>query len=218
VIRVLLVDDHPVVRQGVRFLLDQHHDLDVVGEAADGTTAVALAERTRPDVVLLDLVMPGLDGVETMRALRRRVPSARIVVLTSYHGDDLIYRTIRAGALSYLLKDVEAAELLQAVRAAARHESVLHPRVAARVLRGVRGDALTDGLTTREVDVLTLIARGESNRAIGASLRISEQTVKTHVSNVLTKLHLEHRTQAAIYALRRGLVRFEDAEADRGGS
>jgi NarL family two-component system response regulator LiaR len=212
VIRVLLVDDHPIVRQGVRFLMDQQRDMDVVGEAADGTSALELAEGTKPDVILLDLVMPGPDGIETMRELRRRVPDARIVVLTSYHGDDLIYRTIRAGALSYLLKDVEAAELLHAVRAAVRHESVLHPRVAARVLGGVRGDALTEGLTARELDVLTRIARGQSNRAIAAGLGISDQTVKTHVSNVLSKLHLEHRTQAAVYALRHRLVWLEETD------
>jgi NarL family two-component system response regulator LiaR len=212
VIRVLLVDDHPIVRQGVRFLLEEQRDMEVVGEAADGTAAVDLAERLGPDVMLLDLAMPGRDGVETIRELRRRTPAVRIVVLTSYHGDDLIYRTIRAGALSYLLKDVEAAELLQAVRAAARHESVLHPRVAARVLGGLRGEELGEGLTARELDVLARIARGDSNREIAAGLGISEQTVKTHVSNLLGKLHLEHRTQAAVYALRHRLVRFEDAD------
>jgi two-component system, NarL family, response regulator LiaR len=206
VIRLLIADDHPIVRQGVRFLLEQHRDLEVVGEAGEGAVAVRLAEELKPDVILLDLVMPGQDGVETIRELRRRARGVRILVLTSYHGDELIYRAIRAGALSYLLKDVEAGELVRAVRAAARGESVLHPRVAARVLSGLRGDELTEGLTRRELEVLTRLARGDTNREIAAALHISEETVKTHVSNLLAKLQVESRTQAALYALRRKLV------------
>jgi NarL family two-component system response regulator LiaR len=211
VIRLLIADDHPIVRQGVRFLLEQHRDLEVVGEAHEGAAAVRLAEELKPDVILLDLVMPGQDGVETIRELRRRARGVRILVLTSYHGDELIYRAIRAGALSYLLKDVEAGELVRAVRAAARGESVLHPRVAARVLSGLRGDELTAGLTRRELEVLTRLARGDTNREIAGSLHISEETVKTHVSNLLAKLQVESRTQAALYALRRKLVLPDEA-------
>jgi NarL family two-component system response regulator LiaR len=208
--RLLLVDDHPIVRQGMRFLLDQHADLEVVGEAADGREAVRLVGELRPDLVLLDLMMPGPDGPETVRLLRRAAPSAGVVVLTSYAGDELIYQTVRAGARAYLLKDMAPDELLHAIRAAGRGESVLHPRVATRVLSGVRGDRLTDALTPRELEVLTCIARGQSNRDIAAGLHIGEETVKTHVSNLLAKLQVEDRTQAAIYALRRGLVPMDD--------
>jgi NarL family two-component system response regulator LiaR len=210
VIRVLLADDHPVVRQGVRFLLDQQPDIEVVGEAGEGVAAVDLAAELAPDVVLLDLVMPGRDGVATLRALRDRAPASRVVVLTSYHDDDLIYHVVRAGALSYLLKDVEAGELLHAVRAAARGESVLHPRVAARVLGGLRADEGSDALTARELEVLRRIARGQNNRGIAAGLHISEQTVKTHVSSLLSKLQVEDRTQAAVRALRSRLVPLDD--------
>lgn len=213
-IRLLIADDHPIVRQGVQFMLEQHRDLEVVGEAKDGAAAVQLAEELKPDVVLLDLVMPGQDGVETIRELRRRARATRVVVLTSYHGDELIYGAVRAGALSYLLKDMDPRELVQAVRAAARGESVLHPRVAARVLSGLRGDELTEGLTRRELEVLTRLARGNANREIAAELHISEETVKTHVSNLLAKLHVESRTQAALYALRRNLVLPDDAAPD----
>jgi NarL family two-component system response regulator LiaR len=215
VIRLLIADDHLIARQGIRFLLEQHRDLDIVGEAGDGASVARLAGELQPDVVLLDLVMPGQDGVETIRELRSRAPRARVVVLTSYHGDELIYGAVRAGALSYLLKDVDAGDLVQAVRAAARGESTLHPRVAARVLSGLRGDELTEGLTRRELDVLTRLARGDSNRAIAAGLHISEETVKTHVSNLLSKLHVDSRTQAALYALRRNLVVPDDSSPER---
>ena len=214
-IRVLIADDHLIARQGIRFLLEQHRDLEIVGEAGDGPSAVRLAGQLQPDVVLLDLVMPDQDGVETIRELGRRAARARVVVLTSYHGDELIYGAVRAGALSYLLKDVDAAELVRAVRAAARGESTLHPRVAARVLSGLRGDELTEGLTRRELDVLTRVARGETNRAIASGLHVSEETVKTHVSNLLSKLHVDSRTQAALYALRRNLVSPDDTWPQR---
>lgn len=213
-IRVLIVDDHPVVRQGVRFMLEQHSDLRVVGEAGDGRAAVRVAADLKPRVVLLDLVMPDQDGVETIRQLKRLSRDVQVVVLTSYHGDDLIYRAVRAGALSYLLKDSDASEIVGAVRAAARGESMLHPRVASRVLSGLRGEELTEGLTRRELDVLTRIARGQSNREIATGLHVSEETVKTHVSNVLAKLQVEGRTQAAIYALRRNLVQPDDPAGD----
>jgi NarL family two-component system response regulator LiaR len=215
-IRLVIADDHPVVRQGIRFLLEQHRDIHVVGEAQDGAEAVRLTAELKPDVILLDLVMPGQDGVETIRELRRRSRGVRVVVLTSYHGDELIYQAVRAGALSYLLKDVEPSELVRAVRGAALGESILHPRVAARVLSGLRGDELTEGLTRRELEVLTRLARGDANREIASGLHISEETVKTHVSNLLAKLHVASRTQAAVYALRRNLVLPDDTTASPG--
>lgn len=215
-IRLLIADDHPVVRQGIRFLLEQHRDIHVVGEAHDGAEAVRLTAELKPDVILLDLVMPGQDGVETIRELRRRSRGVRVVVLTSYHGDELIYQAVRAGALSYLLKDVEPSELVRAVRGAALGESILHPRVAARVLSGLRGDELTEGLTRRELEVLTRLARGDANREIASGLHISEETVKTHMSNLLAKLHVASRTQAALYALRRNLVLPDDTTASPG--
>ena len=207
---VLIVDDHPVVRQGLRFLLEQQPGLTVAGEAADGAAAARLAGELSPDVVLLDLVMPGEDGAEVVRRIRRRAPRAGIVVLTSYHSDELISRTLRAGALSYMLKETEPADLVRAVRAAARGESVLHPHVAARVLSDLRGEAPDDGLTPRELEVLARIARGQGNRDIAVGLGIAEETVKTHVSNLLAKLRLADRTQAAVYALRRRLVPLDE--------
>jgi NarL family two-component system response regulator LiaR len=193
----------------VRSLLEQA-GMEVAAEAADGDAAVRLAGELRPDVVLLDLVLPGEDGAEVMRRVRRVAPGAALVVLTSYHGDELVARTIRAGALSYLLKDSEPDELVRAVRAAARGESVLHPHVAARVVGALRGERLAEGLTARELEVLTRVARGQTNREIAAGLHVSEQTVKTHVSSVLAKLRLADRTQAAVYALRRRLVPLDD--------
>jgi NarL family two-component system response regulator LiaR len=210
VTRLLIVDDHPVVRRGLRSLLESQAGLEVVGEAGDGGSAPALAAELRADVVVLDLVLGDEDGAEVVRQIRRRAPRAAVVVLTSYHGDELIARSLRAGALSYLLKDSEPDELVKAVRAAARGESVLHPHVAARVLGQLRGERLTDDLTPREMEVLTRIARGQTNREIAAGLYVSDETVKSHVSSVLAKLRLADRTQAAVYALRRGLVPLDE--------
>jgi NarL family two-component system response regulator LiaR len=214
VIRVLIADDHAVVRHGLRALLEQHDDLDVVGEAADGPAAVRQAVTLRPDVVLLDMVMPGGDGAGTLHRIKRLVPATAVVVLTSYHGDDLIARAIEAGAQSYLLKDVEPHELVHAIRAAARGETVLHPRVGASVLRHLRGERVTEGLTPREREVLVRIGQGQSNHEIATDLHVSVETVKTHVSHVLTKLQLQDRTQAAIYAISRGLVVTEERPPD----
>ena len=211
-ITVLLVDDHAVVRQGVRTFLETQADLSVVGEAGSGEEAVNLAGQHVPDVVLMDLIMPNMDGVEATRRVKQASPRSQIVVLTSYHEDEHIFPALKAGALSYILKDVSAEELADAVRKAAEGEAVLHPRVAARVikeLQGGREDALNPftELSERELEVLKLIADGMSNAEMAAKLVLSEKTVKGHVSNILSKLHLADRTQAAVYAWREGVVR-----------
>ena len=206
-IRVLVVDDHAVVREGLRTFLSLQDGIEVVGEAADGREAVAAAERERPDVVVMDLVMPRLDGVQAMRELRARVPRARVIVLTSFLDDDRLLPAIRAGAAGYLLKNVEPAELARAVRAADAGEALIDPVVAARLV-----DALADAdehrdeqaLTAREQEVLDLIARGYANKRIALELGIAEKTVKTHVGHVLAKLGVADRTQAALYATRVG--------------
>jgi NarL family two-component system response regulator LiaR len=211
-ITVLIVDDHQVVRQGVRAYLDALSDFVVVAEAASGETAVRLAAEHVPDVALLDLVMPGMDGVEAARRVKAVSPRTQIVVLTSFHQDEHIFPALQAGAISYLLKDVKMDELGEAVRQAARGEATLHPRVATRLIQELRGpkresiNPFTE-LTDREMEVLKLIAGGLTNTRIAEQLVISENTVKGHVSNILSKLHLADRTQAAVYAWRQGIVR-----------
>jgi NarL family two-component system response regulator LiaR len=214
VISVLLIDDHQVVRQGVRDFLELQPDIAVVGEAADGEQGVAQAADLRPDVALVDLIMPGMDGVETTRRLKRASPTTRVVILTSFSEDSRVVAAVRAGATSYLLKDISAQELAEAVRAAQRDEAVIHPLVARRLAEELAGGGEhgsgPDALTPRELDVLRLVARGFANRAIADALFISEKTTKTHISNILAKLQLADRTQAAIYALRKRLVPMED--------
>ena len=210
-IRIVLVDDHAVVRQGLRFLLEQQPDMEVVGEGKDGAQGVALVTSLLPDVVLLDLLMPRMDGIDAVREMKRLTPHTQIIILTSYYEDEQVFGAIKAGAISYLLKDAGPEELVEAVRAAARGEGVLHPQVASRVLREMQQRTPLQELTTRELDVLTLIARGRSNAEIAVELVIGEGTVKTHVSNILTKLHLADRTQAAIYALQQRLVPLKEA-------
>src|SRR5512143_3916366 len=211
-ITVLLVDDHAMVRQGVRAFLATQPDLSVVAETGSGAEAVKLAAQYVPDVVLMDLIMPDMDGVEATRRLKQVSPRSQIIVLTSYHEDEHIFPALKAGALSYVLKDISAEELASAVRKAASGEAVLHPRVAARVikeLQGKRSDALNPftELSERELEVLKLIADGMSNAEMAAKLVLSEKTIKGHVSNILSKLHLADRTQAAVYAWREGVVR-----------
>ena len=213
-ISVLLVDDHSMVREGVRAFLVTQPDLTVVGEAGSGEEAIKLAAQHVPDVVLMDLIMPEMDGVEATRRVKQVSPRSQVVVLTSYHEDEHIFPALKAGALSYLLKDVSAQELASAVRKAAAGEAVLHPRVAARViqeLQGRRTDALNPftELSERELEVLKLIADGMSNAEMAGKLFLSEKTIKGHVSNILSKLHLVDRTQAAVYAWREGIVRKE---------
>jgi two-component system, NarL family, response regulator LiaR len=209
VIRVLIADDHAVVRQGLRTFLDLQDDVDVVGEAADGEEAVAAAAQHAPDVILLDLVMPGLDGIGALRRLRDAAPAARVIVLTSFGEDERLFTALRAGAVGFLLKDVEPAELVRAIRTAHAGQSPLSPAVAARVVEelasggGQHGAA--DELTPRELEVLCLIARGRSNKRIALELGVAEKTVKTHVGHLLAKLGLTDRTQAALYAVREGL-------------
>jgi NarL family two-component system response regulator LiaR len=219
-ITVLIVDDHAVVRQGVRGYLEAQPDMAIAGEAASGEEAVRLAADQVPDVVLMDLVMPGgpgtpgIDGVEATRRIRRVSPRSQVVVLTSYHEDVHIFPAIKAGALSYLLKDVGPEELAGAVRAAARGEAVLHPHVATRVmqeLRGARHEVPNPfaELTDRELEVLRLIAEGLSNAQIAGRLVLSEKTIKGYVSNILSKLYLADRTQAAVFAWREGMMHSE---------
>jgi NarL family two-component system response regulator LiaR len=211
-ITVLIVDDHDVVRQGVHAYLDALPDFTVVGEAESGDAAVQLARDLVPDVTLMDLVMPGTDGVEATRKVKNVSPRTQIVVLTSYHQDEHIFPALRAGAISYMLKDVKMEELAEAIRRAARGEATLHPRVAVRVIQefhGARDQGLNPftELTEREMEVLKLVANGMTNSEIAEGLVISENTVKGHVSNILSKLHLADRTQAAVYAWREGIVR-----------
>lgn len=212
-IRVVIVDDHAVVRQGLHFLLERQPDISVIGEGSDGEQAIALAGDLIPDVLLLDLLMPNVDGLAAIREVKRRTPETQIIILTSYHDDDLIFRAIKAGALSYLLKDASPQELIAAVRAAAEGESRLHPTVATRVLREMQAQEPSplNELTPRELEVLSQIAHGRSNAEIATTLVISEGTVKMHVSNILSKLHLADRTQAAIYALQKRLVPLNEA-------
>ncbi len=211
-VRVLLVDDHAVVRQGLRTFLDLQADLTIVGEAKDGVEALQLARELAPQVVLMDLMMPRMDGIEAVRRMKAAQPEIQIIVLTSFGDDQKVFAAIRAGATGFLLKDVSPQDLAVAIHAARRGEASLAPGIATKLLQEI---AIGGGhgpeehpLTEREHAVLALIAQGRSNRQIGEELSISEKTVKTHVSNILTKLHLEDRTQAAIYALKEGLVPF----------
>jgi two-component system, NarL family, response regulator LiaR len=210
-IRVMLVDDHAVVREGLRVFLELQDGIEVVGEAADGEQALTLAERLHPDVILMDLVMPRLDGVQAMRELRRRLPQTRVIALTSFLDDERLLPAIEAGAAGYLLKDVEPSELARAVRAAKAGEAMLDPAAAARLVDAVAQGATPapvnrERLTRREQEVLELLASGRSNKRIAFELGISEKTVKAHVGRVLAKLGVNDRTEAAVLAISEGLV------------
>lgn len=213
-IRVLLCDDHAIVRKGIGALLATQADIKVVGEASNGVEAVAQAEALSPDVVLMDLVMPEMDGIEATRQISARRPQAHILVLTSFAADDKVFPAIKAGALGYLLKDTGPADLLQAIHQVARGEPSLEPDIARKLLFELhhppKAPPTPDPLTEREVEVLRLIAQGLGNRDIAERLVITERTVCTHVSNILNKLHLASRTQAALYALKEGLVTLGD--------
>jgi len=224
-IRVLLVDDHAIVRDGIRSLLTTQPDIEVVGEANNGQDAVSMAESLLPDVILMDLVMPGMDGIEAIRRIVDSQPESRILVLTSFSAEDKVFPAIKAGAMGYLLKDCDSEELVRAIHQIFRGESSLHPKIARMLLQEMttpRGEGVgeppprperpaVDPLTDRELEVLKLVARGRSNREIADELVVAEGTIRTHVSNVLSKLHLASRTQATLFALREGLTSLDDA-------
>ena len=213
-IRVYLADDHPIVRRGIRDLLETEPELEVVGEAADGREAVAGVEAVDPDVILIDLVMPGMDGIEAIRQIKAARPESRILVLTSFATDDKVFPAIKAGALGYLIKDTAPEELVRAIYQVHEGQATLHPTIAHKLLAEISEPEpvppTPDPLTSREVDVLQLIARGRSNQEIADTLVISVATVYTHVSNILSKLHLASRTQAALYALREGYTSLDE--------
>jgi NarL family two-component system response regulator LiaR len=211
-ISILIVDDHEVVRNGIRSYLETLSDFHVIGEAASGEEAIKMVGEQIPDVVLMDLIMPGMDGIEATREVKKVSPRTQVVVLTSYHEDEHIFPALKAGAISYILKDMKMDKLAEIIQRAVHGEVTLHPFVAARVLGNLRGknsdgEALYADLTERELDVLKLIANGLTNSQIAEKLFISENTVKGHVSNILSKLHLADRTQVAAYAWQKGIVR-----------
>ena len=227
-IRVFVVDDHAIVRDGIQSLLATEPDIECVGEAASGADAVSKARILRPDVILMDLVMPGMDGIEAIHQIMAFQPEARILVLTSFSADDKVFPAIKAGALGYLLKDTGSEDLMRAIHQVYRGESSLHPKIARMLLQEIStarpsqnvehqprfpGQSSTvDPLTERELDVLKLVARGRTNREIADQLIVAEGTVRTHVSNILDKLHLASRTQATLYALREGLASLDDVD------
>ena len=221
-IRVLIAEDHAIVRKGISALLALEPDIKVVGEASNGREAVSGVESTRPDVILMDLVMPEMDGIEAIQQVVARQPQARILVLTSFATDDKVFPAIKAGALGYLLKDSEPRDVVDAIRQVYRGESSLHPRIARKLMQELsrppasRKPPTPDPLTEREMEVLCLVAQGKSNREIADDLTVTEGTVRVHVSTILSKLHLASRTQATLYALREGLASLDDGgEASR---
>ena len=205
-IRILLVDDHNVVRQGLRLFLKFDPDLEVVGEASDGAEALSLARELKPDVVLMDLLMPGMDGIAATAAIRRELPETEVLALTSVLEDASVLGAVRAGAIGYLLKDTQAEALCQAIKAAAAGQVQLTPKAAARLMQAVSAPGSPEALTERETEVLRLLAQGQSNKQIARSLNNTEKTIKTHVSRILSKLGVQSRTQATLYAIRVGLV------------
>jgi NarL family two-component system response regulator LiaR len=219
-IRVLIADDHAILRKGIRALLGTEPDIEVVGETGDGLETVAQAEALCPDVILMDLVMPKMDGIEATRRITAEQPGVRILVLTSFAADDKVFPAIKAGALGYILKDSGPAELVQAIHQVYQGQPSLEPAIALKMLQELshppERPPTPDPLSGREMEVLRLLAQGKSNREIADQLVITELTVRTHVSNILGKLHLASRTQAALYALKEGLASLDDVPADMG--
>jgi NarL family two-component system response regulator LiaR len=219
-IRVLITDDHAILRKGIRALLSTEADMEVVGEAANGVEALAQARALRPDVILMDLVMPEMDGIEATRRITAELPGVHVLVLTSFAADDKVFPAIKAGALGYILKDTGPADLVQAIRQVHAGQPSLEPAVALRVLHELshppQQPLTPDPLTGRELEVLRLIAKGQSNKEIADQLIIAELTVRTHVSNILGKLQLASRTQAALYALKEGLASLDDVTTPGG--
>jgi len=213
-IRILIADDHAVVREGLRALIEVEPGMELVGEAADGIEAVQKARSLHPDVILLDLVMPRMGGIEAIGEIKAQDPGARILVVTSFAEDDKVFPAIKAGALGYLLKDSTPRELIRAILDVYQREPTMHPTIARKLMRELQRPSelppTEEPLSERELEVLSLVARGLSNQDIGEKLFISERTVRSHVSNILSKLHLANRTQAALYALREGLARLDE--------
>lgn len=218
-IRVLITDDHSIVRKGIRALLATEPEIEVIGEASDGLEAVDLVMKLQPDVILMDMVMPKMDGIEAIKRISTKRPGSRILVLTSFAADEKVFPAIKAGALGYLLKDSSPQELVEAIQRVHQGQASLHPAIARKLLDemargGSKQQQSPDALTDREVDVVRLLARGYSNKQIADEMVISEATVRTHVSNILSKLHLASRTEAALYALREGLATLDSQETD----
>ncbi len=213
-IRVLIVDDHEIVRQGIRAILGESEDIEVVGEARDGLAAIQQVELTKPDVILMDLIMPNMDGVEAIRRITNQQPEVRILVITTYSGDDMVFPAIKAGADGYLLKDAGAGQLVQAIRQVHSGEPSLNPDIARKLMQEISqpkpANPTPDPLTPREEEVLGLLAKGLENHEIADQLVIAEVTVRSHISRILDKLHLANRVQATLYAMREGLVDMDD--------
>jgi len=215
-IRVLVVDDHPVVRRGIKSLLAEENDIDVVGEATNGKEAIQQVDQLHPDVILMDLVMPEMNGVEAIQGITASSPEARILVMTSFAADDKVFPSIKAGALGYLLKDSDPEDLVRMIHQVYRGELSIHPAIARKVIQELNRppeEPLTpDPLTQREVEILQLLAQGVENKEIARRLVLREATVRTHVSNILSKLHLANRVQVTLYALRKGIATLEDSQ------
>jgi NarL family two-component system response regulator LiaR len=217
-IRVLIVDDHTIVRKGIKALLAEKSDIQVVGEADNGLDAITLSKELEPDIVLMDLLMPQMDGIDATRQITARQPKVRVLVLTSFVGDEKIFPAIKAGALGYLLKDSDPTELIQSIYRVYRGEPSLHPIIARKMMKEILEQPSTkpasEPLTAREIEVLQLLAKGLSNDEIAAQLVISEVTVRTHISHLLAKLHMANRVQATLYALREGITSIEEEKKD----
>ncbi len=215
VIRLLVVDDHPIVLRGTQALLAEIEDIEVVGLADNGKIAVELSRSLNPDVILMDLIMPEMDGIESISQIKAEQPDAKILVLTSFITDDKVFPAIKAGALGYLLKDSSPDDLIRAIRQVFRGEPSLHPSIARKILQDLRrslseGEIIQESLTDREVEVLQMVAKGNDNQEIAEKLVIAEVTVRTHISTILRKLHLANRVQASLYALRQGIINLDE--------